>query len=167
MHSSLERVWISYISGMLVLHSEIRYMALSSWATSLTMSLWREITGGLFSCIRHQNTGDISVEIVIAYRPWIMTSYHLRSSLCLQCKCIHHTLLYMVMNDVLMSILNSPQQQTRASDPSLVRGAACLTAAQRGFLQRHKCYSASKQTGLRFWLKKCIVRQRYAAIWAL
>lgn len=26
-------------------------MALSSWATSLTISLWREITGGLLSCV--------------------------------------------------------------------------------------------------------------------
>lgn len=46
--SSFEAVWISYISGSLE-EAQIRNMAFSSWATSLTMSFWREITDGLLS----------------------------------------------------------------------------------------------------------------------
>lgn len=46
--SSLEVVWISYISGSLE-EAHIRNMAFSSWATSLTISFWREITDGLLS----------------------------------------------------------------------------------------------------------------------
>ena len=46
--SSLEVVWISYISGSLE-EAQIRNMAFSSWATSLTISFWREITDGLLS----------------------------------------------------------------------------------------------------------------------
>lgn len=46
--SSLEVVWILYISGSLE-EAQIRNMAFSSWATSLTISFWREITDGLLS----------------------------------------------------------------------------------------------------------------------
>lgn len=48
--SSLEVVWISYISGSLE-EAQIRNMAFSSWATSLTISFWREITDGLLSWV--------------------------------------------------------------------------------------------------------------------
>lgn len=46
--SSLEVVWILYISGSLE-EAQIKNMAFSSWATSLTISFWREITDGLLS----------------------------------------------------------------------------------------------------------------------
>lgn len=46
--SSLEVVWISYISGSLE-DAQIRNMALSACATSLTISFWREMTDGLLS----------------------------------------------------------------------------------------------------------------------
>lgn len=46
--SSLEVVWISYISGSLE-EAQMRNMAFSSWATSLTISFWREMTDGLLS----------------------------------------------------------------------------------------------------------------------
>lgn len=48
--SSLEVVWISYISGSLE-EAQIRNMAFSSWATSLTISFCREITDGLLSWV--------------------------------------------------------------------------------------------------------------------
>lgn len=46
--SSLEVVWILYISGSLE-EAQMRNMAFSSWATSLTISFWREMTDGLLS----------------------------------------------------------------------------------------------------------------------
>lgn len=48
LQSSLEDVCISYISGMLD-EALIRNIALSSWAISLTISIWREITDVLLS----------------------------------------------------------------------------------------------------------------------
>ena len=54
--SSLELVWISYISGSLE-EAQMRNMAFSSWATSLTISFWREITDGLLSCKNNNKEG--------------------------------------------------------------------------------------------------------------
>lgn len=48
LRSSLELVWTSYISGP-VDEALIRNIPLSSLATSLTMSLWREIMEGFWS----------------------------------------------------------------------------------------------------------------------
>lgn len=48
LRSSLELVWISYISGPAD-EALIRNIPLSSLATSLTMSLWREIMEGFWS----------------------------------------------------------------------------------------------------------------------
>lgn len=48
LRSSLELVWTSYISGPAD-EALIRNIPLSSLATSLTMSLWREITEGFWS----------------------------------------------------------------------------------------------------------------------
>lgn len=56
MRSSLEPVWISYISGRVELPTLMRNMALSSWATSLTIRPWSEMTDGLLSC-RDQQRG--------------------------------------------------------------------------------------------------------------
>lgn len=62
--SSLEVVWISYISGSLE-EAQMRNMAFSSWATSLTMSFCREMTDGLLSWgenQRTQRTEDVSLQ---------------------------------------------------------------------------------------------------------
>lgn len=48
LRSSLEEVWILYISGSLE-EAQMRNMAFSDWATSLTISFWREMTDGLLS----------------------------------------------------------------------------------------------------------------------
>lgn len=52
--SSLELVWISYISGPAD-EALIRNMPLSSLATSLAISFWSEITEGFWSCERKED----------------------------------------------------------------------------------------------------------------
>lgn len=79
--SSLELVWISYISGIAVVHALIRNMALSLRATSRTMSLCREITAGLFSCGGKHKCSTHVVTIgnrlsldgcITGHGPWLM-----------------------------------------------------------------------------------------------
>lgn len=59
LRSSLEEVWILYISGSLE-EAQMRNMAFSDWATSLTISFWREMTDGLLSWDDNKKGGGVN-----------------------------------------------------------------------------------------------------------
>lgn len=73
--SSFEAVWISYISGSLE-EAQIRNMAFSSWATSLTMSFWSEITDGLLSWEDQKNKREEGAETRMRAKPMNLQICH-------------------------------------------------------------------------------------------
>lgn len=78
LRSSLELVWTSYISGPAE-EALIRNIPLSSLATSLTMSLWREITEGFWSWgkqSQHMQTVNYSLIKHRTYRSaWFLNNW--------------------------------------------------------------------------------------------
>lgn len=112
--SSLELVWILYISGSLE-EAQMRNMAFSSWATSLTISFWREMTDGLLS--------------------WDDNKKKRRRKTKKKKKSIYFHSSF-TSNDPLKRVY-LPQMQKRISDLSLAAEAKRRTKAPREYLAEH------------------------------